>query len=877
MVWGAFWAPPHKQVRPVSTTDEADTHDRSQSPEEPPEKDYSSWFTSTAAPAPATIGFAAASTVALPDVPIAAIGFVTANKSKVFAPSETAWQQAQARMKLWETEDTLALTPLSPPDSPKPSVSRQMPIPTSPSRPVLSPVENALPQLPLAEAPTPARVGFSSAGVGGGRAAFQTPSVTDIKGKGKAAVPFKSPLVRAPAVTPFKPPSYVNSPLNLTRPQMAAAPSAFTPARSVRPPVPSTPGPAHAQLTAVETPIRQAAFSTPPRPVGMTPARARAGPKKFVTPFKPGMRPGETGRAQLEEKYKQERAAAASTVVITSATSTASPVRVAGRTGPSRRKFFDLKPPPNRKTLASSGLMPHSYTAEELTIMSINVDELKQITPETAIYYAFHSPGLESSSGLPVPNSTKDIYGAEAALEVLKELGCSLATKEWVDNHWRLILWKLAALMCLEPERETRDETKRWCWGEVIRQLRYRYEKEVNGGSRPPLRLITTHDTPAACPMVLCVSNIIWPELGDGDEGLTVVPHPELEVTDGWYRLRAQIDAPLARARILTYLHQISTQRSDPSEVLEAYSSCQLTICGNSTHLAPWHAKLGFQPKLSISTLNSLTPDGGAVQMMDLVVTKAYPIAFLEFVEKNGKKRREGPRKEAEEMAIQEQWEKRRAKDEAKLRSHFEEKMDIYEEWALRLERRSASHFYPTENDSPPDNIEDIFDELDGGTEFSKATMQTTINEAGWLARFVRERITQEREKIDEEIERDLKHICPPREVRNFRVLFMKDARTERRPAHRTVEITVWDVLNLSFDEGRKPGSFAEGQRFLVRHFYLTQYLLLIGSGQVTNLLPSQASAWMPPNKEDSHVYLSTRRDSKWTRIRSCPEEAVRT
>jgi len=58
--------------------------------------------------------------------------------------------------------------------------------------------------------------------------------------------------------------------------------------------------------------------------------------------------------------------------------------------------------------------------------------------------------------------------------------------------------------------------------------------------------------------------------------------------------------------------------------------------------------------------------------------------------------------------------------------------------------------------------------------------------------------------------------VCPPREVRSFRVLLMRDARATRRRAHLVVELTVWDVLSLSFDEA-SAGQFKEGQRFQVR------------------------------------------------------------
>ena len=82
-----------------------------------------------------------------------------------------------------------------------------------------------------------------------------------------------------------------------------------------------------------------------------------------------------------------------------------------------------------------------------------------------------------------------------------------------------------------------------------MRFIDYRYERELNNGSRPALRLISTEDAPAACPMVLCVSSIIsWSPADVDPQGRPIDPHPELEVTDGWYRLRARVDPPLARA-----------------------------------------------------------------------------------------------------------------------------------------------------------------------------------------------------------------------------------------------------------------------------------------------------------------------------------------
>ncbi|THH18249.1 hypothetical protein EW146_g2694 [Bondarzewia mesenterica] len=783
----------------------------SSSLEEPSEKDYSSWFSSTALSGP--VGFASARHVephSTPQNPPPTVLFTTAAMKKFLAPSETALQEAEARMKRWEVEAEAADIP-------------SLAEPPSPPRQVLGAVENSFVQGRVPDSPGPL-TGFGRPPSSGFRPPFQTPSGADIKGKGFVK-PFKSPLLRDTAV-PLKAPVFAPSPLNPNRSRTMAAAAedktVFTSARGFRPLIPSTPkGNVVAGPSSLATPVRQAAFSTPPRPMAVSLRAGQSGKKKFVSPFKPGMRPGEPGRAKLGEKYEQGRAAAVASLVVVSGS-----IRSKEK-GSARMKVFNLKPPPNRQTLASSGLSPEAYSKEELTAKGINVAELSQITPEMAIYYSFYSALNDlfiSEHGSPIPENA---LGPGAALNELKKIGCTLATKAWVDNHWGLILWKLAGMACLDPAREGEGEGKRWCWGEVMRQLRYRYEKELNGGQRPAFRLVTTQDSPAACPMILCVSNIFWSKGGIGDDEEPIIPHPELEVTDGWYKLRAQVDGPLARAvrkgsicvgrKIAVAGAKLSTGKSEPCEVLDAYNSCHLILSGNSSHLAPWHAKLGFQPSPPVATLNSLTPDGGAVQLMDLTVVKTYPIAFIEFyVDEDGRKRRKGPRKEKEEAQIQDQWQKRRDHEEARLRTDFFDKLEIYESWVDRLERKVSARFEPSEDETMPSHIENIFDILDTGKNFNDVTKSITFRDAYYLAKFTRERIEKERETMVEDIERDLKHVCPPRDVRGFRVLFMKDACASRKPAHLIAEVTVWDVLDLQFDEGRKPGHFTEGERFFV-------------------------------------------------------------
>jgi len=115
-----------------------------------------------------------------------------------------------------------------------------------------------------------------------------------------------------------------------------------------------------------------------------------------------------------------------------------------------------------------------------------------------------------------------------------------------------------------------------------------------------------------------------------------------------------------------------------------------------------------------------------------------------------------------------------------------------------------------------------------------------TAKHAGWLSRTIRENIVKEKEKAGEEIESELnvrsfdpptptpgylansslnilQALYPPRDVKDFRVVVARDARTDRKPANRTAQITVWNVMGLVFEEGGEGGDFKPGQTFLVR------------------------------------------------------------
>ncbi|XP_075583775.1 breast cancer type 2 susceptibility protein [Pelecanus crispus] len=218
-----------------------------------------------------------------------------------------------------------------------------------------------------------------------------------------------------------------------------------------------------------------------------------------------------------------------------------------------------------------------------------------------------------------------------------------LITEAWVYNHYRWIVWKLAAMevsfpcefanRCLTPET-------------VLLQLKYRYDLEVDKSKRSAIKKITERDDAAGKTLVLCISKII---------SLNTVVSPSssnknveskkaaaiIEVTDGWYGIRALLDPPLKAflhrrrlnvgQKIIVHGAELVGSQNGCTP-LEAPDSLMLKISANSTRCARWHAKLGFHrdPRPFPLPLSSLYSEGGAVGCIDIVIQRTYPVQWME-------------------------------------------------------------------------------------------------------------------------------------------------------------------------------------------------------------------------------------------------------
>ena len=260
-----------------------------------------------------------------------------------------------------------------------------------------------------------------------------------------------------------------------------------------------------------------------------------------------------------------------------------------------------------------------------------------------------------------------------------------LVSYPWFVNHYRWIVWKLAAMEVAFPaECAGHCLTPDW----LMKQMRYRYDREMEGAERPALRRICERDDISTRRLVLCVSGVNHTPQSQPNKEDREELSPSIEVTDGWYSLPAVLDPPLrymlqsGRVAIGTKLMTYGAElvgSTDPCHPLEAPPSLSLRLSANSTRRARWYTRLGYQPspRPFPLPLSSLFPDGGRVGVTEAVIARVYPIVYMEKM-KDGKAVFRNSR--AEQRASRAQQLLRERKIEAissRVRREFEEEIAL--------------------------------------------------------------------------------------------------------------------------------------------------------------------------------------------------------
>uniref|UniRef100_A0A8C2F3Y6 BRCA2 DNA repair associated n=1 Tax=Cyprinus carpio TaxID=7962 RepID=A0A8C2F3Y6_CYPCA len=301
---------------------------------------------------------------------------------------------------------------------------------------------------------------------------------------------------------------------------------------------------------------------------------------------------------------------------------------------------------------------PGQYTQEELYQHGVHHNVL-QITSENAESFRFdcndffkhellmESGGLQLADGGWLVPDNKGTVGKDEFYRALCDtpgVDPKLISDAWVFNHYRWIVWKRASMertfpdlmgsLCLTPEQ-------------VLLQLKFRYDVEVDHTQRSALRRIMERDDTPAKTLVLCVCGVAQtcqnPEKPVKDDK---TPNAKMEscvvwLTDGWYSIKALLDPPLSamlnkgRLRIGDKIvssgaELVGSQEACPP--LEAPESLMLKISANSTRRARWDTKLGYHrdPRPISLPLSSLFTAGGVVGCVNIVVLRSYPTQWME-------------------------------------------------------------------------------------------------------------------------------------------------------------------------------------------------------------------------------------------------------
>ena len=255
----------------------------------------------------------------------------------------------------------------------------------------------------------------------------------------------------------------------------------------------------------------------------------------------------------------------------------------------------------------------------------------------------------DNAKSLRLPSVDRGLVGWRELRQSMIKSGAddALLTNEWTANAYKWIVWTHGCIARAFPEKHAFGILSE---SAVTRRMLYRYEREINRAERPHARKILERDENPGAPAVFVVSAIRSMTSASAFGVASVPTTCEIEITDGWYGLRASLDASLTRRvregkiRVGCKLFCVGAELRGAPEAVSPFSeeaeNAVLCLRVNGTRLAPWDAKLGRVRRTLTVPLRCVEPDGGIVPRLLVHVRRVYPIAYLERNEDDSTTRR---------------------------------------------------------------------------------------------------------------------------------------------------------------------------------------------------------------------------------------------
>eukprot|EP01024_Parvocaulis_polyphysoides_P035033 TRINITY_DN3101_c0_g2_i2.p1 TRINITY_DN3101_c0_g2~~TRINITY_DN3101_c0_g2_i2.p1 ORF type:complete len:613 (+),score=114.78 TRINITY_DN3101_c0_g2_i2:217-2055(+) len=205
----------------------------------------------------------------------------------------------------------------------------------------------------------------------------------------------------------------------------------------------------------------------------------------------------------------------------------------------------------------------------------------------------------------------------------LQEVGGLNVELNWITNHCRWIIWKLSKI-------EKNLGTIVLTLDNLVLELFKRHDKEFTQKKVPIVKKILEGDSEDQFPIVLCVANI--QQGGSEFEGVA------LDLTDGWYVLRAYVDEQLVEKIKLGKLEVgqklrfvgYNVRSGDQGKEIDVFGQRQkrwLNVSINSCHPVDENCRMGALPcQGTYISLNDVYLNGGAVVRTMVAVQRVYPM-----------------------------------------------------------------------------------------------------------------------------------------------------------------------------------------------------------------------------------------------------------